>query len=435
MPVEQLINADGQMREHLAGQTVRPINTPGALYDQHGHQQMYDMVHNDVNPAAVRQTGDDWVGFGNDLITFQEEISRAIGTEGGQWNGKAANGARDFSVGVGNWFGQTGSGALATGMALQKSSDAVANGQKKMPPVVQYDRAAFLARMNAAPPQDKQAIADEAQRVYNQANEQRLIAAGVMSGMDQQLTGTAMPTYTPPPTLNAPAGTSTPSGTGDGTGRPTTPGVRPGGGRPARSGDPTGGTGQQVAPPPPISGDAGRHDQPGRQPTPGPGFEPVPVPGGHGGITNPGQWTPVPTDAPGGVDRFGPTGGQGGGQGPGGMVPPVAGGYGGGYGPTGSDGGRGGTGGRAPGAGNAVGAGPRAGGMPGVDPHGGAGRAGGGARPGMAPGGMPLGAGAGRQGDDDKEHDRPSWLVDGDPDETWFGDDYPALPPTTIGED
>lgn len=221
---------------------------------------------------------------------------------------------------------------------------------------------------------------------------------------------------TTPPGTGTPPGTSTPPGTNDqfvpagqnnssniasqfeNTGRPqiTTP--------------------EQNIPTPPIG--------PGGPGGPGGPFGPS----GPGGPNGPGGFGPGGPFGP--VGPFGP-----GGSGPGGAGGPRGFGPGGsGFGPGGSGSGAGGPGGsgsgagaRGPGGGFGPGAGGAAAAEGAAARGGGVGGAGG--RGGM--GGMGMGGGRGGR-DDDGEHERPTYLVEPDPHDT-FGTDEITAPPV-IGE-
>jgi hypothetical protein len=152
------------------------------------------------------------------------------------------------------------------------------------------------------------------------------------------------------------------------------------------------------------------------------GLPPRPnLPGGNPGQGGGGGGNPA---IPGMLPGFGPTGGGGGG-GPRGA---------GGFGPRGSGsfgpGGTGGPGAGGPGAGRGSGFGPGAGGAA-AAAEGAAGRGGAaGGRGGM--GGMHGGGGKRGEGEEDTEHERPTFLVEPDPHET-FGTDEVTAPPV-IGE-
>ncbi|RZS30502.1 hypothetical protein EV193_11622 [Herbihabitans rhizosphaerae] len=199
-------------------------------------------------------------------------------------------------------------------------------------------------------------------------------------------------------------------------------------------------TGGSVAPTPTVNPTTGTPPPPGG--VPGSAVSPVPGVGGAG-TTTPEGLSPNPVGTPpsqvvnpvqGGVP-------VGGGDQPRtglGLLPtgPYGSGNSDGRGPAGS-GGRGalGTPGAEPGKGGVRG-GPGVGaGVPGTAATEGhaAGRSGVAGRGGAGPvGGMPVGAGAGRSGEDDTEHEMPSFLKRRD-DDLW--DDNPPVAPAVIGED
>ncbi|MFL6142601.1 MAG: PPE domain-containing protein [Labedaea sp.] len=253
---------------------------------------------------------------------------------------------------------------------------------------------------------------------------------------DYSAVGVTQPQSPAGPPGGGPMRPPQPGGPGHGTGGP------PPGGRfsPPNTADSNNGSANsptnsgQVNPGRPPQGTDPEHNVPGQ---PGPGRPGTPGPG-----PGPGGPGPGPDFLPG--PGFGPTGGGGGsnaGRGPGG-------GGGRGFGPGGSgpggggfgeDGGRG-TGGRGGAAGGfggeegrlgrGSGAGFGAGGAAAAEAAASARGAGAGGRGG--PGGMPMGGGGRGQGSDDDEHQRPSFLVEADPDET-FGTDEVTAPPV-IGE-
>ncbi|WP_130347663.1 hypothetical protein [Herbihabitans rhizosphaerae] len=432
--------------EYLQGQALRPVTAPGANYPAHSHQELWDMVQGG-DPASVREMGDAWVRAGQNLIRYQRTIGSSV--EGGQvhWKGQAATQAGDFATGVANWVGQSGSGAYVTGTSMREQSEALNGARTKMPPPTNFNVQQANAKIQAAPPEQRNTVFAEQMKLFNEAKQAHLRAADVATSFDGQTKTATYPTMAPPPTMAPTGGSVPPGGVGDGqregTGTPIIGGGRPGGGStPRTGGNGTGTSGVPgigtpgAVPPggspnptptdgtarPPVVGDSGTTHPGWHDPTRGPG---------HGPVNTPGQ---QPTSGPGGgqniglggapLSPFGP--GVGGGE----ESRRGAGGGRGAFGPLGS----GGTGERGAGMGPRAGAVP--GGMPG-EPHatGRAGGAAGAGRGGAGGMGMPLGGGAGRPGDDDDEHDRPTWLVDPDPDMTWHGEDYPALPPSTIGED
>jgi hypothetical protein len=424
------------------------------------HPQLKTMVTENVNPDSVGESGDMWISAGNAMTRFQSGVASAINNSESDWKGTAGDSARGFMASVGTWVGDAGKSAQLAGTQTNLQAAAASEAKRAMPEPVDFDLAAanrdlqstnnpftLITKLN-----DYQAKYDAQQAAHQQA-------ATVVGSYDSSLAGAStMPAFGPPPAMgtttiatatmnrveesrvepvnpNGTNGTRRPrqSGTpGDalvipkpppggivrpvGTDDPNDPGGpgRPGG--PVRPGDPNrpGDPGGPGGPGGPTDGTTPSGDLPGGLPGPG-GF-----PGGSGN-QSPGQNQGIPGGPmPMGGFPGGPGGGRdferGRGFGPGG-----SGGYGGGPGGSGS----GGPGGRGGGLGG-MGGGP--GGA--LAAEGGAMRGGAGAA-GRGGGMMPMG---GQRGEDeeDGEHQRPSFLVEGDPDGV-FGTDQPTAPPV-IGE-
>ncbi|WP_130342276.1 hypothetical protein [Herbihabitans rhizosphaerae] len=278
---------------------------------------------------------------------------------------------------------------------------------------------------------------------HNDAAQQNRL---VMSGYERTSAANATfpPTAPPTPLPGGDVGITTAS-SGQGIGDTTPVPVRGGGStRSSRSG-----SGSSVAPPPAITGTGqpppvGGAPQPIPGPPvtrPGPGGQPVPPdsldgrqPDGRTGISD---WQP-PERTPGELANrlTGEDGTRRGGGGPGTGLLPGGPGIGGTFGDSErGGGGRGGAGG-VPGGRGGIAPGPGVGAH--APEHGPAGRATGAGAAGMrgggagAMGGMPMG-GAGARGDEDKEHERPSFLVEPDPDSIFDSDEVTA--PATIGVD
>lgn len=213
-----------------------------------------------------------------------------------------------------------------------------------------------------------------------------------------------------------------PAGSGPSTGAAPIVGTAPYPGRAGGSG-PVPGGGAPVQPNAPAGGGGGA--------TPAPGYAAAPIGGGQGQDTN-RRGSAKPGAKPGTTPRTGANTGRAGSRLYGG---------GGAASTTGGQGGQGGAGARVAGGDAAARGGvagtPRA---TGTGPIGGAaaalgdparGAAGGARGAGMAPMGA---AGAGRgQGDEDKEHQRASYLQENDPDEAFIGDLGKTAPPV-IGQ-
>jgi hypothetical protein len=442
------------------------------------HPQLKAMVTENVDPDAVGSTGDQWISAGNAMVRFQEGVAAAISNSEADWQGKAGNSARTFMAQVGDWVGQAGQSAQLAGTQTNLQAVALADARRNMPDPVAFDAdAANSDLQSTTSPLTYVAKLANYQMQYNQAQNAHQDAAGVVSMYDNNLAGAStMPAFGAPPQMtsnstgetqvqqtkidnttgevyrnnNVSTATTTNPGTTDlppgQTDIPQTQTGDPGGpsGNPNNPGSPgnPNNPGIPGVPLPGPGGSGGGSGGSGTTPSgdlpnlPGPGQFPTPGSGGGGGGGVPGQnpaYTPPlaigglpgPTggDLPRGGGRgFGPGGGFGGG--PGG-----SGGYGtGGYGPGGGPGG-GAGGGRPPGVGGMGPGGLGAGGA--LAAEGAAVRGGAPGARGAAGGGM-VPAGKRGEGEEDGEHQRASYLVEGDPDAV-FGTDQMTAPPV-IGE-
>jgi hypothetical protein len=284
---------------------------------------------------------------------------------------------------------------------------------QKLPPAKTFDQQQSLNAMLTGGPAAMQADLktqkDAADAVKREQISYLNTYTSSMSAVDAQT-----PSFVPPESRIGGGGSNSNSITG---GTVVIPGT--GGGTPnvrgtttgAPSSKYTGVNGPNGAGAPGVSGDDnGQTDQSGYTPMPGMGT-------GSSGYPPPST-TPAPS-------TFGPSGGAGNVPGAG------AGGFGGGFGSFGGAGGAGGVAGGAggPGAGAGAGSGGNPAGRPmGPGGMGPSGPGGAGGRGGMS--GAPRGKG---EEEEDQEHERPSYLVEGDP-ESAFGNDQLTAPPV-IGSD
>lgn len=443
------------------------------------HPELKTMVTENVDPDAIGSTGDQWISAGNAMVRFQEGVASAINNSEADWQGKAGNSARTFMAQVGNWVGEAGQSAQLAGTQTNLQAVGLADARRNMPDPVDFDAdAANRDLQTTTNPLLYVAKLGNYQLQYNRAQSAHEEAAGVVSTYDNTLAGAStMPAFGAPPQMTAGSSTSeteiqqtkipnssvdvyrnsnvstttttdgttdlppgrtdippTQSGDPGGPGNPSNPGVPgnpgvpaipgPGGGS-GSGGSGSGGTGSGSG-----SG-SGSGTGPGGLGTtpsgdipvlPGPGQFPTPGPTG----SNPGQNPNFPGTPPlpiGGLP--GPTGGDlargaGRGFGPGGG-PGSTGGYGSGGGPGGM--------GRPPGMG---GMGPGGLGVGGALAAEGAAVRGGAAGARGAAGGGMVPPGKRGEGEEDGEHQRASYLVEGDPDAV-FGTDEMTAPPV-IGE-
>ena len=417
-----------------------------ANYMAYDHKALDAMVKQNADPGAVGSTGDAWIEAGNAMARFQTGVIQAIGSSSSDWRGSAGDSARGFMASVGNWVGEAGKSAQLAGTQMNVQAQALSKAKNEMPAEVPYDRGEWIRKIFTSG--DPWGTWQDAKAQYAAHQEAHQEAARVVATYDAGLAGAStMPAFTAPPTMSGDGGGTNPPGRGT-TGIDNLGGTGTGtGGTGTGSGVGTipgaGGTGTGPRPPGTGPGGPGSPGGPG-----GPGR-----PGGPGG-TDPGGAGPGRPGGPGGP---GGPGYPGGGPGDGGMGGfPIGGGPMGGF-PGGSDyergpGGRGGStgaGGRGfgPGGGSGFGPGSEGGKTGGVPGRGGLGPGGAGALAaehaagggrglaggrGGGMGGMPMGAGGRGEGEEDGEHQRPSYLVEGDP-ESLFGTDEMTAPPV-IGE-
>ncbi|MGX7823988.1 hypothetical protein ACTG9Q_02730 [Actinokineospora sp. 24-640] len=454
-------------------------------YMSYDHSALKPMVTQDVSPEEVGAMSDAYTSTGNAMVKFQTDVASAINSSQTEWEGPAGDSARQFMANVGNWVGQAGQSSQYAGTQLALHSTALTEAKNTMPDEKPFNYDA--AMQDLATTTNPMVFATKAAGYMNDYRESQAAheeAARVVGTYDSQLgSASTMPAFATPPSM-ADSGGGDPTSTDDGRGveqaRDTDVTVNDSGTTPSNSdnGTPPSGRPDTGLTPPP--GDTGRPpgtgpDGSGPRPV-GPSV-PLPVPGGPGGGgTTPGGFDPstpgTPFPPPGGYPGGpGGPGGQPGGMSPIGGLPMGPGGAGGDTSRGGRGGAGGGFGGGRPGFGPGGGPGGAGGGAGGAG--GGAGGAGGGAG-GLAGKGMGLGPGAGAaaehaagrgggvgagagagagaaggrgggagmggmgatgargQGGEDEEHQRPSYLVEADPDEV-FGTSEMTAPPVIGG--
>lgn len=375
--------------------------------------QLYNFATQSNSPSTADDLGRAFNEGGNSLAEAANALFEAVSALDGAWKGVAADSAKGALAPLAQEAGAAGQTAQMMGVQMSQQSVA-ASEVKKLPPPKEYNQEqslnAMLAGGPAAMQADIKAQKDAADAVKREQISYLNAYTQAMSAVDAQT-----PSFVPPKERiggggggnnNISGGSVVIPGTGnaDVYNRGTTTG--------APTGKYTGGLapGSDQG----FFGDNdGQTDQSGY----------TPLPSGLGTGTsgyNPGPTTPSPTS-------FGPGGGPGGV--PSTSVPGAgAGGFGAGFGSFG--GGAGGAGGAGAGAGAGAGSNTGAGGPKGVTPGGmtpAGGRGG--------PGGMGAGAPRGRgDGEEDQEHERPAYLVEGDP-ESAFGNDQLTAPAVIGGDD
>ncbi|HWM03759.1 MAG TPA: hypothetical protein VNP92_15605 [Actinophytocola sp.] len=367
-------------------------------------QQLYAFATQNNSPTSADALGRTFNTGGNGLVEAANGLLDAVTRLDGAWSGTAADSARAALAPLAQAAGQAGQTAQMMGVQMSRQSVA-ATEVRKLPPPQEFDQTQSLNAMLAGGPAAMRADLKVQQEAADAVKREQISYLNAytqaMSSVDAHT-----PSFVPPP-----VGRINP---GDGGGSRVTGGPVPFSGT-------TGGFDQGTSTGAPSGGYVGIDPRAGAGLVGEPGStdgDNVTLPGTLPG-TNTAGYTPG-TTAP--VSPSVPVGG-----GP--AVPPSAGagGFGGAFGnfggaSTGQGTGQGaGAGQGAKPATSGTGAGPR-----GPIPTGMAGRGAG------AMGG--TGARGGRHnGEEDDEHDRPSYLVEGDPDGAFGNDQLTA--PSVIGGD
>lgn len=381
------------------------------------HDRLHEMVNNDIDPATVDEAGSAWNEIGVTFGRIGDRLTTASAQIEHSWSGSAAEGARCFNAGVAGWSGSTARGALLSSNNMATQSDAAGTVKSAVPPPMQYSMWDEVTDLLSTP--DPVSGANTVRAKLQQQQELHRQAADAVATYDRTLgsSSSTMPAFETPPAFgpNPHDQTGAPGGGNEPPPGRRTQVVPVGGPPPSSESPPPGGPDSG----PPLEKNSApndpRVDQPGSTGTDpswsGRGSS------GHGRLAG----TDIGVDGPGGL---GSAGGRGLGD-PGLGAAPV-GGWGGGPG----GGGRGhfggpgvvrGVDGRVPGPGAGAPAAEQA-----ALGRGAAGAAG--ARGSAGVGAMPVGAGGSGRGGEDEEHERPSYLLEENPNEV-FGTDEAISPP------
>ncbi|MGW9308880.1 hypothetical protein ACWGPQ_12810 [Saccharomonospora azurea] len=422
--------ASAERDKRLSTYDVEYREGPGASdsdYLGHDHQTLKSFV-DPINAENVSVYADTYHDLHKLFERLSDEMREAVGKSKQGWEGDAADSAHGYFTSLSDWSEGNSQNAQMASDIIANESSAASTAKNSMPEPIPFNMEQEMDSWGWNPFTFQDQV-DQTIQKFQESQAKHEEAAQVMTKYDFELqeAGNKQPVFAEPPKFNGASGSgdTSPSGViSINEPRTSTSGFT---GGPAGSGGgsvPTGGGPVNV-------------------PSSPSGSVPHLAPGVNTGVrppntTRPSGWAPggrSPNMPPPGQrnnrSQFGPGGG--------GIGPMPMGG--GGFGP----GGPGGGGGRLPGgfgpgggAGAGGAAGPGAGAASGAKPMGGPMGAGpgGGAAPGAAAaargGGMgaPMGAGGGKggQGGEDAEHQRPTYLVEADPDDV-FGTSQRTAPP------
>ncbi|MGW4521564.1 hypothetical protein [Amycolatopsis sp. NPDC004378] len=415
-------------------QYVSGLSPSDADYMGNQHTQLKEFLDNNLNVQQVSDVSTAYFNVHKAFEGFGTAMSEAVSKSKGTWEGGAAEGAQSYFTSLGKWSDANSQNARLASETVYDQGTAAQTAKNAMPEPIPFSWGDEFKSWATSNPFNLADNVDKSIQKQKDSQEAHTQAAGVMSTYDKSLYEAAskQPEFAPPPSFTNPGGSGDPNGGGDKNGSNNPSGVNvpghgsvnsPGGSGNFATGNVPGSTGTPHFSGPGSTTGAGL--LPAGTTTPS-GFTPGSIPSGS--TSNPNQsfggmppMSPMPM---GGGMNFGgdeaynsKVGGGGGGRGAGGFGP----------------GGSGGAG-NATGAGSASGA-ARPGGIGAAEAAAGRGMGGLGSgsaagRGGMGAGGM--GRGQKGEGDEDTEHSRPTYLVEGDPDEV-FGTDLRTAPPV-IGE-
>ncbi|HVV12709.1 PPE domain-containing protein [Amycolatopsis sp.] len=419
----------GQNVEYRTG-----LSPSGTDYMGFDHAALKDMVQT-VNPSQVTGVSTAWNQLANAMATFGQQLGQAATKSGATWKGDAAESAYNFVSGLGTWSDQSGQAAQLAADQVYNQSSAAETAKNTMPDPIPFswtDEMKSWATSNPLDIVDNVNASFQKQQQSQDAHDQ---AAQVMSSYDSNLYTAASkaPAFTPPPTFTGP-GSSSVHEVGnsiDGTGTagytgPTSSNVGTTGHTGSLAGSAAGNSSHSISgdltglpgpTTPPRSGaktgSVGNTSAQGYRPSSNNNYNSSST----SGLANTGL------GAMGGMPMGAMGGGFGGADGD--EYSSKVGRGGSGFGPGGSSSGSAASSGSAGGQ-----SGARAGGAGAAESAaGGSGRSAGAAGRSGASG---MGHGGKGKGEEDEEHQRPSWLIEPDPDDV-FGTSERTAPPV-IGE-
>ncbi|KFZ83269.1 hypothetical protein ED92_05035 [Amycolatopsis sp. MJM2582] len=411
---------------------VEGLEPPNGDYLGYDHEKLEQFVNSNLNVEQVSEVSTAYHEIHKAFDTFSRRMDEAVVASQGTWEGDAAGNAQGYFKSLSKWSEANSQNAKLASETIYDQGTAASTVKNTMPKPIPFSWKEEIGGWLTSNPFNMSENIDKSIQKQKDSLEAHTQAASAMNNYDKSLYEAAskQPVFAEPPKFGEGGG-----GGIDDTGKPlpyqvppgsNTPGpnnpgntyIPPGSGGGGNGGGGGGGGGGYGSTLPGPGSTTGSGSLPsGTTPS---GFQNNPAP-----ITTPGPnntampISPMPMAPPmmgggmGDSDYNSRTGRGGGGSG---------------FGP-------GSGGGSTPGSGSASGA-ARPGGIGAAEAAAGRGMGGlgGGAagRGGPGMGGGMGGRGQQSEGDEDTEHQRPTYLVEGDPDEV-FGTDMRTAPPV-IGE-
>ncbi|ANN21259.1 hypothetical protein SD37_40580 [Amycolatopsis orientalis] len=410
-------------------QYVEGLEPSNADYQGYDHERLEQFVKSDLNVEQVTQVSTAYHDIHKAFESFATTMTEAVNASQGTWDGEAAGNAKGYFQSLSKWSEANSQNAKLASETIYDQGTAASHVKNTMPAPIPFSWKDEVGSWMTSNPFNLGENIDKSIQKQEDSREAHTQAASAMHDYDKALYEAAskQPVFAEPPKFGV--------GGGGGIDQPGPPHLRydlppgstpPGGNTYIPPGNRGGG-----------GGGGGGTGIPGTGHIPGPGAST-----GSGSIpsgTTPSgfQNTPAPISTPGPNTNMNSMP-----MGPMPMSPMMGGGMGdseyngrGGRSGGGSGFGPGSGASSTPGSGSASGA-ARPGGVGAAEAAAGRGMGGlgggAGGRGGPGLGGGMGGRGQQSEGDEDTEHQRPTYLVEGDPDEV-FGTDLRTAPPV-IGE-
>lgn len=211
---------------------------PGQNYPASTHEDLYNMVHNNMDPKDLDDRGRLANRIGNWLADVSNSASDAVNSSEIQWQGSGAAQAHNFFQSTATYTSETANAAQLSSNRYSQQAAAADYAQKNMPEPTGFnqqteiDKATkqYLAGDVAGATQTMNNVAAKQQ----QADAAHQQAVQVLQNLDSTYheTASTQPTYTPPPQLGQGDSTSASGFHGTSasgfTGAPTSGGSGPG---------------------------------------------------------------------------------------------------------------------------------------------------------------------------------------------------------------
>jgi hypothetical protein len=202
---------DRQNTLQNSGMTTRqPPSAPAANYLGHSHDELYAMVTQGLDPGQLGAAAQAWTRLGDAMTQFQDDVLQAVNTSSAEWQGPDGDAARGYLTGLANWVRQTGAGTTLAGSNAAVQAEAAATVKNSMPEPVHFDLDQAMTELGSTT--DPLAVAGKLDHINSQYQAQQAAhrqAAEVVRVYDQTLTGPSavQPVFEPPPALGGPAPT------------------------------------------------------------------------------------------------------------------------------------------------------------------------------------------------------------------------------------